>query len=83
MFLSIGIVMAVFGMRPVTPMAVLVAATRQSPLMVLNLSVHDPKGYAHADRQDPTPIASFGDACPLVIFMDFRQASGRAAAPGT
>ena len=38
-FLTVGVLIAVFGMRLVIPMVVLVAVTRQNPVHVLSSSV--------------------------------------------
>jgi hypothetical protein len=71
LFLSVGIIIAVLGMRLVIPMAVLVAATRQSPIHVLNRSVQDPNGYAHEILNVQPLVAAFGGVFLLMIFMDY------------
>jgi uncharacterized protein len=71
LFLSVGIVIAVLGMRLVIPMAVLVAATRQTPYEVLNRSVSDPNNYAHEISRVQPLIAAFGGVFLLMIFLDF------------
>jgi uncharacterized protein len=70
-FLTVGVLIAVFGMRLVIPMVVLVAATRQSPTHVLSSSIHDPNGYAHEILGVQPLIAAFGGVFLLMIFMDF------------
>ncbi|MEY9933619.1 hypothetical protein ABH926_008275 [Catenulispora sp. GP43] len=70
-FLTVGVLIAVFGMRLVIPMVVLVAATRQSPVHVLSSSIHDPNGYAHEILGVQPLIAAFGGVFLLMIFMDF------------
>jgi hypothetical protein len=71
LFLSVGIIIAVLGMRLLIPMVVLVAATRQSPFHVLGRSVDDPNGYAREILNVQPLIAAFGGVFLLMIFMDF------------
>ena len=71
LFLSVGIVIAVLGMRLLIPMVVLVAATRQSPLHVLSRSVQDPNGYAREILNVQPLVAAFGGVFLLMIFMDY------------
>lgn len=70
-FLSVGILIAVFGMRLAIPMVVLVATTWQSPLEVLRRSLQDPNGYAQEIIKVQPLIAAFGGVFLLMIFMDF------------
>jgi hypothetical protein len=70
-FLTVGVLIAVFGMRLIIPMVVLVAATRQNPVHVLSSSVRDPNGYAHEILGVQPLIAAFGGVFLLMIFMDF------------
>jgi uncharacterized protein len=70
-FLTVGVLIAVFGMRLLIPMVVLVAATRQNPAHVLSSSVSDPNGYAHEIIGVQPLIAAFGGVFLLMIFMDF------------
>jgi len=71
LFLSVGIIIAVLGMRLLIPMVVLVVATRQTPAEVLTRSVHDPNNYAHEIAQVQPLIAAFGGVFLLMIFLDF------------
>jgi uncharacterized protein len=71
LFLSVGIIIAVLGMRLLIPMVVLVAVTRQSPFHVLDSSVQDPNGYAREILNVQPLIAAFGGVFLLMIFMDF------------
>jgi hypothetical protein len=70
-FLTVGVLIAVFGMRLLIPMVVLVAATRQNPIHVLSRSIQDPNGYAHEILNVQPLIAAFGGVFLLMIFMDF------------
>jgi hypothetical protein len=71
LFLTVGVVIAVFGMRLLIPMLILVAATRQNPFHVLNRSVQDPNGYAHEIIRVQPLIAAFGGVFLLMIFLDY------------
>ncbi|NUR63691.1 MAG: DUF475 domain-containing protein [Catenulispora sp.] len=71
LFLTVGILIAVFGMRLLIPLVVLVAATRQNPFHVLSASVKDPNGYSHEILNVQPLIAAFGGVFLLMIFMDF------------
>jgi uncharacterized protein len=71
LFLTVGILIAVFGMRLLIPMVVLVAVTGQNPFHVLSRSVQDPNGYAHEILSVQPLIAAFGGVFLLMISMDF------------
>jgi len=71
LFLSLGIIIAVLGMRLVIPMVVLVAATGQSPARVLSRSVHDPNNFGHEIARVQPLIAAFGGVFLLMIFTDY------------
>src|SRR4051812_43495155 len=71
LFLTVGILIAVFGMRVLIPLVGLVAATRQNPFPVLSSSVKDPNGYSHEILSVQPLIAAFGGVFLLMIFMDF------------
>ncbi|ALV33155.1 DUF475 domain-containing protein [Streptomyces sp. CdTB01] len=71
MFLTVGILIAVFGMRLVLPLLVVSATTRLGPGAVLDLAVNDPGSYAeHLDHAHPA-IAAFGGMFLLMIALDF------------
>ena len=71
MFLTVGILIAVFGMRLFLPLLVVSAATRLSPGSVLDMAVSDPGAYAeHLDHAHPA-IAAFGGMFLLMIALDF------------
>ncbi|MEV5608920.1 DUF475 domain-containing protein [Streptomyces sp. NPDC052225] len=71
MFLTVGILIAVFGMRLFLPLLVVSAAARLGPGSVLDMAVRDPDRYAeHLDRAHPA-IAAFGGMFLLMIAADF------------
>ncbi|MDH6522302.1 DUF475 domain-containing protein [Streptomyces sp. SAI-090] len=71
LFLTVGILIAVFGMRLVFPLLVVSATTRLSPAAVLDLAINNPGSYAeHLDHAHPA-IAAFGGMFLLMIALDF------------
>lgn len=70
-FLTIGILVAVFGMRIVFPI-ILVAITAQLPAQeVLNLAFNQPERYSeYLEAANPT-IAAFGGMFLLMVFLHF------------
>lgn len=71
MFLSVGIIIAVLGMRLLIPMAVLVLATWQSPLQVIDRSIHDTNNYSQEIIGVQPLISAFGGVFLLMVFMDY------------
>lgn len=70
-FLTVGIAIAVFGMRIVFPIAIVAATTALHWKEVLNLSLNDPDKYAHALEQAAPSIAGFGSAFLLMLVLHF------------
>jgi len=82
MFLSVGVLIAVFGMRLLFPLMVVAIGAHLGPLQALNLALHPPSGGAHyfPDGQasyetllnDANPkIATFGGMFLLLLFLNF------------
>ncbi len=70
-FLTVGVLIAVFGMRLVFPLLVVGVTARLSPWQAVELSVTDPRLYAaKLDAAHPA-IAAFGGVFLLMIFLDF------------
>ncbi len=70
-FLTIGALVAVFGMRVVFPI-VLVALTADISLShVLDLALHHPGEYAEKLEQAHPALSSFGGAFLLILALDF------------
>ncbi|MGH3353553.1 MAG: DUF475 domain-containing protein [Nocardioides sp.] len=70
-FLTIGILIAVFGMRLIFPL-VLVAITAQlGPIEVFDLALNQPDEYAHYLEAAHPAIAGFGGVFLLMLFLDF------------
>ena len=70
-FLTIGILIAVFGMRLVFPLVVVSTTTGDTPASVLDMAVNRPDAYAeHLEHAQPA-IAAFGGIFLLMIALDF------------
>jgi hypothetical protein len=70
-FLTIGIAVAVFGMRIIFPIALVAATSSIAWQDVVSLSLNDPQAYSHAlERAEPS-IAAFGGAFLLMLSLHF------------
>ncbi len=70
-FITWGILIAVFGMRFLFPLAVVSIFARLNILNVLNMALHDVNNYAHYLELTHAPIVMFGGAFLLMLFMDY------------
>jgi hypothetical protein len=71
MFMTVGIAIAVFGMRLVFPLAIVSLTGHIGVGEVLRLAIQEPAAYA-AVLQDAHPaIAAFGGMFLLMLFLDF------------
>lgn len=70
-FLTIGIVVAIFGMRVVFPILVVVLTAHLPWQEVLQLALNDPAQYAHKLELAHPLISSFGGAFLLMLFLSF------------
>jgi hypothetical protein len=75
-FLTVGVLIAVFGMRLLFPLAVVGLTARLSPTTVLDLAVnpeHTAGGLTYAQHLEAAgpAIAAFGGIFLLMIFLDF------------
>ncbi|HBC16527.1 MAG TPA: hypothetical protein DC026_12630, partial [Erythrobacter sp.] len=59
-FLTIGILIAVFGMRIVFPIAIVAIAARVGPLEAVSLSLNNPAEYERIVSEAHIGIAGFG-----------------------
>lgn len=71
MFLTVGIVVAVVGMRLLFPVAIVVATAGLSYGTVVDLILNHPAEYAEKLHAAHPAIAAFGGAFLLMIFLDF------------
>lgn len=71
LFLTVGILIAVFGMRLVFPLLVVSLATHVTPLGALGMAIHDPTQYAHHLSLAHPAIAAFGGVFLGMLFLDW------------
>jgi hypothetical protein len=70
-FLTIGVLIAVFGMRLVFPLLVVTLSSHLNPVSVLNMALHHPHEYSKHLTDAHPAIAAFGGIFLLMIFLDF------------
>ncbi|MEQ1635617.1 MAG: DUF475 domain-containing protein [Methylococcales bacterium] len=70
-FLTWGMLIAVFGMRLVFPVAIVSFATEVSLYDVTQMALHDPMQYAKHLEDSHTLIASFGGTFLLLVAFSF------------
>jgi hypothetical protein len=81
MFLTVGVVVAVFGMRLLFPLAVVAAGAHLDPVQAMRLALnhpptdyypdHQPRSYAAILQAANPKIAAYGGAFLLMLFFDF------------
>lgn len=70
-FLTVGIIIAVFGMRLIFPLAIVAVSAALGPLEVVDLAVNSPAAYAEQLALAHPAIAAFGGIFLGMIFLDF------------
>ncbi|MEV0372054.1 DUF475 domain-containing protein [Streptomyces sp. NPDC050636] len=70
-FLTIGILVAVFGMRLVFPVAIVSITAKLGPIEAINLAINDKAQYEELVTSAHPAIAAFGGIFLLMIFLDF------------
>lgn len=70
-FLTVGILIAVFGMRLVFPVVIVAITAKLGPIEAVNLAITDKVQYQHLVTAAHPAIASFGGMFLLMIFLDF------------
>ncbi len=71
MFLTVGALIAVFGMRIVFPILIVALTANIGWHEVLNLALHHPSEYAEKLHAAHPAIASFGGAFLMMLALDF------------
>jgi hypothetical protein len=71
LFLTVGVIIAVFGMRLIFPIAVVSIAGHISPVNVVKLALNHPHEYAIQLTAAHPAIAAFGAMFLFMIFADF------------
>lgn len=70
-FITWGILIAVFGMRFIFPLAVVAIFAKLNILTVLNMALNDVNQYTHYLELTHAPIVTFGGAFLLMLFLDY------------
>jgi hypothetical protein len=70
-FLTIGVLIAVFGMRLIFPVVIVAISARLGPIEAIDLSFNDPDRYKELVTDAHPSIAAFGGMFLLMIFLDF------------
>lgn len=71
MFLTVGMIIAVFGMRLVFPIAVVDFVTDMGFLQVFQLALADPVQYSEHLHKAHIPISLFGGSFLMLIFLNW------------
>ncbi len=70
-FLTIGIAIAVFGMRLVFPLVIVGITAKMGPVEAFELALNEPERYRHAMEEAYPTIAAFGGMFLLMLFLNF------------
>lgn len=70
-FLTVGILVAVFGVRVFLPIAIVASVAGLSFGGVIDLALNNPTEYGHKLEEAHPMISSFGGMFLLMIFLDF------------
>jgi uncharacterized protein len=70
-FLTIGIVIAVFGMRLIFPVVIVAISAKVGPIEAVNVALESPTRYEELVSNAHPAIAAFGGMFLLMIFLDF------------
>ncbi len=70
-FLTIGVIIAVFGMRLVFPVVIVAISAKIGPIEAVDLAFNDAERYEQLVTDAHPSIASFGGMFLLMIFLDF------------
>lgn len=71
MFLSVGILIAVFGVRLVFPLLIVSFSAQINPISAFFLALNNPKQYSDFLQIAHPAIAGFGSTFLLMIFLNF------------
>ena len=71
LFLGVGIIIAVFGMRLLFPLVIVAQAADLGLLEVWNLALNDPNAYSMHLTNHHAEVAAFGGIFLLLVFLNF------------
>jgi hypothetical protein len=77
LFLTVGILIAVFGMRLVFPIAIVAVTTGMGWIEVTQMALTNPDEYSRHLHENHTAIAAFGGIFLLLVFFSFLFDDGR------
>ncbi|RSS82092.1 DUF475 domain-containing protein [Streptomyces sp. WAC06614] len=70
-FLTVGVLIAVFGMRLVFPVVIVAISAKIGPIEAVDLAMNDKEMYQQLVTDAHPAIAAFGGMFLLMIFLDF------------
>ncbi|WP_201527567.1 DUF475 domain-containing protein [Psychrobacter frigidicola] len=70
-FLTVGILIAVFGMRLIFPIVIVAVTADLGMMEVVNLALYDPKEYSVKLLAHHAEISAFGGMFLLLVFLNF------------
>ncbi len=70
-FLTVGILIAVFGMRLIFPIVIVAVATGLGTVEVVDMALNNPQEYAKYLTASHAGIAAFGGMFLLLVFLSF------------
>lgn len=71
LFLGVGIIIAVFGMRFIFPIAIVAVAAHLSPAAVLEMAFKEPERYGHTLESVHHIVAAFGGTFLLLVGLEY------------
>ncbi|TEU23393.1 DUF475 domain-containing protein [Alkanindiges illinoisensis] len=71
LFLTVGMIIAVFGMRLVFPLVIVAVTADMGMVEVAQLALNDPKTYSAKLMEHHSEIAAFGGMFLLLVFLNF------------
>lgn len=71
LFLTVGIIIAVFGMRLVFPIVIVAVATGLGFMDVMTMAINSPKEYSGHLTAHHAQVAAFGGTFLLLVFLNF------------
>lgn len=77
LFLTVGIIVAVFGMRLIFPIAIVAVTADMGFFEVIQMALNDPKTYSQRLMDHHPEIAAFGGAFLLLVFLNFFLDEGK------
>ena len=77
LFLTVGILVAVFGMRLIFPVAIVAVTADMGFVEVVKLALTDPKTYSQRLMDHHPEIAAFGGSFLLLVFLNFFLDEGK------